>query len=218
MRTSFLQQAREVVLAFGVIAVVIPALLYLGPSGCGLMESDTGINLTLENLGGPYAVDIYYTVTSSDVVLNAVPDLMFTLATDFQVAPNPGFTKLLDGTSKGYADYYITGYSIAYTVVTANNVTADTDVSSRLETTSGGLYLHIQNGETFTSGTTVGSLIQVIRTTAQEDLVDLAGTVAGGLEIDAIANLTLTGHTEDNRSFSLKGSFDVKFREYAPES
>jgi hypothetical protein len=188
-------------------------------NGCGLMEADTGIKLTIENLGGPYSVDIAYTdkdptnAFTTDVVISTVPSLIFSLGTDYQIASNPGFSGLLTSGLTGIADYYVTGYSVSYQVVTANNVSSLASINDILVEHSGGIFLHIVNGEAFSSGSTSGTLIQVIRTGAQEDLVDLASATTGGLEIDVIATITFTGHTEDNRTFALKGSFDIKFRE-----
>ena len=181
-------------------------------TGCGLVDADRGVNVVIENLGGPYAVDLAYTDDDGDAstppILNTVPALTFTLASNVKVSSNPGFSDLLDGTSTAaYPDYYITGYTITYTVADFETATPGTITQN-----VGGLGIHIQNGETFTAS---AADVQVLTNATRERLINTFGSTGS---FDALATITFTGYTEDSRTFSIKGNFDIKFDEFAPES
>ena len=191
------------------ICYLIFAILNLNLIGCGLVDADRGINMTIENLSGPYNVDLAYTDDDGDAStptkLNTIPDLSFTLGTNLKVSSNPGFSGLLDGTSTAFSDYYITGYTITYTLI-------DTEITSPGTITEnvGGLGIHIQNGETFSGA---AANIQVVSTATRERLISTFGTTGS---FDVLATITFKGYTEDSRTFNVSGSFDIKFDEFAP--
>ena len=180
--------------------------------GCGLVDADRGVNVVIEDLGGPYNVDLAYTDDDGDAttppILNSIPDLTFSLASNVKVASNSGFTDVLDDSSTDtYADYYITGYTISYAIKDFETATPGTVTNN-----VGGLAIHIQNGETFTAS---GANVQVLTNATRERLIATFGSTGS---FDVLATITFTGYTEDSRSFSIKGYFDIKFDEFAPES
>lgn len=177
--------------------------------GCDLVTADRGINVGIEDLGGPYKVDLAFTDDDGDAstptVLNDIPALTFTLASNYKVADNPGFTNLLSGSSTSFSDYYITGYTITYTLIDAESSNPGTITDN-----VGGLAIHIQNGETFSAA---ASDIQVVTSATRERLITAFGTTGA---FDILATITFKGYTEDRRGFTISGAFDIKFDEYAP--